>query len=87
MMIAPAATSGITHWIVEMGRFHPYLLGMIGSIVTALLNAAITSLPSPDAQSGKFYRWFFTFAHAAILAIPRLVAQYRNGAPEGKPNG
>lgn len=77
----------MTHWIVEMGKYHPYLLGLIGSIVTAIFNAAITSLPSPDARSGKFYCWFFTFAHAAILAIPRLVAQYRNEAPPmGKAN-
>lgn len=61
------------HDLAMLWKYHPALVGVIG---TAVANAAITSLPSPDEKSGKFYRWFFATAHALILAIPRLVAQY-----------
>jgi succinylarginine dihydrolase len=68
------------HWIEDMMKWHPILSG---AIAMAVANAAITSLPSPDTSSGKFYRWFFTCTHSLILAIPRLVAQYNQTGESG----
>lgn len=66
------------HSLAELYKWHPALCG---AILMALANAAITSLPSPDGESTKLYRWFFNFSHAAILGISRIAAQYRDGKP------
>ena len=70
------------HWIQSMVHWHPILSGALGM---AIANAAITSMPSPDATSGKFYRWLFMFAHTAVLSISRIVAQYKDGTPPTQP--
>jgi hypothetical protein len=61
------------HWFIEMDKHHGLLLGIL---LYGVANVMITSLPSPDAKNGKFYRWFFNSAHGIILAIPRIVSQY-----------
>lgn len=71
------------HWLQEMYKYHPMLLG---GIIVAIFNCAITTLPTPDPTAktfgGKFYQWFFNFTHALILAIPRIWAQYKQEAPK-----
>lgn len=67
---------GSVNLVSSMLKWHPILSGMLAM---AIANCAVTSLPSPDAQSGKFYRWFFNFFHSAVGAIARVVSQYKNG--------
>lgn len=64
---------GSMHWLQEMVKYHPMLLG---GIITAVANCAITTLPTPSGKNA-FYEWFFNFTHALVLAIPRIVAQYK----------
>lgn len=45
----------------------------------ALFNLGVTSMPSPDAASGKFYRWTFTVLHGVLLMLPRVFAQFKAG--------
>lgn len=71
------------HDLAMLWKYHPAL---VGAIAMAVANAAITTLPSPSDKSGVFYRWFFNFTHALILAIPRLVAQYEPTAGKGAAN-
>jgi len=66
------------NWIHGMMHYHPMLLG---AITMAIANCAVTSLPTPEANGSKFYAWFFNTAHGLILAIPRIVSQYKADAP------
>jgi hypothetical protein len=67
------------HWLQQMIHWHPVLSGMMAM---AVLNCAVTSLPTPAASGNKFYQWLFNFGHALVLALPRIYAQYKtNGAP------
>ena len=63
------------HWIQDMIKWHPMLSG---AIAMAVANAAVTAMPSPDANSGKGYSWLFNFSHALVGAISRIVAQYKS---------
>lgn len=65
------------HWYSEMLKYHPLLMGYIAAAVG---NCFVTSLPSPKPGGNAFYEWFFNFAHGLLLAIPRIIAQYKNGA-------
>lgn len=47
-----------------------------------VLSAAISSLPSPTADSTKFYQWFFKFSNAIAANISRAYST----AVEGSPN-
>lgn len=46
-------------------------------IATALVNCAVTAMPSPQSDRG-FYRWLFDFSHLFLLNITRIIAT-RNG--------
>lgn len=62
---------------------HPFIAGLL---TQALITCAVTSLPSPDAKSGKFYLWFFNFSHSYILAVARIFNRGNgNGAPPSPP--
>lgn len=39
-----------------------------------VMSAAIGSLPSPDAESHKFYRWFFQFSNTLAGNLSRALA-------------
>ena len=39
-----------------------------------LLMNAISAMPTPDASSGKGYKWLFAFGHLLAANGPRLVA-------------
>jgi hypothetical protein len=64
------------HSIGEFYTSHPVLMG---ALVMALANAAITAMPSPRPNGGQFYAWTFNFLHSAVGAVSRIVAQYKNG--------
>lgn len=64
------------HWIHEMVKYHPMLLGALGM---GIANAIVTTMPSPDEKSSKGYVWLFSLLHALILAIPRIISQYKSG--------
>ena len=61
-MLATIQTFVVHHW-----------LGITLFSVWLLMNA-IQAMPSPDASSGKGYRWLFGFAHLLAANGPRLVA-------------
>ena len=63
------------HWLKMFIRWHPYLSG---AGVEMILNCAVTTLPTPDPNEDKFYRWFFNFSHALVLALPRIASQYQS---------
>jgi hypothetical protein len=42
-----------------------------------VLSAAVSSLEAPDPDSGKFYRWFFSFSN-------KLAANYSRAGVEKK---
>lgn len=70
------------HSLADLYKWHPAL---IGAVIMALANAAITAMPSPRSGGSQFYAWAFNFLHSAVGAISRIVAQYKNGngsAPE-----
>jgi hypothetical protein len=48
---------------------------------------AISALPLPDVNSGKFYGWFFKFANGFAANLSRAVAGKIPGAngPNGRP--
>jgi hypothetical protein len=70
------------HYLQELWKWHPMLSG---AAVMAIANACVTSMPSPDEKSGKFYNWAFAASHALILAIPRLLATYAPKEPPKPP--
>jgi hypothetical protein len=37
----------------------------------------VSTMPSPDANSGKFYKWLFGFTHALVGLLPRLFPNLR----------
>ncbi len=49
-----------------------------------VMSAAIGSLPMPDADSHKFYRWFFQFANTLAANVTRAYASKLPGLPEEK---
>lgn len=51
---------------------------LVGMLAMGLANAIVTSMPSPRPQGSQFYAWMFNFLHSAVLAIPRIVAQYKS---------
>ena len=50
-----------------------------------ILSAAIGSLQMPDATSGKFYKWFFSFSNAIAANVSRVVASFQKGAADATP--
>lgn len=46
-----------------------------------ILSAFIGSLPMPDASSGKFYKWFFSFANTLAANISRVWAGFQKTIP------
>lgn len=50
---------------------HPAISGAIAAWLVGNVAAA---LPSPDAASGKFYKFFFAFMHSVGGSIPRIGA-------------
>jgi hypothetical protein len=52
-------------------RNHPAALGAIGAWLIGNIAAA---LPSPDASSGKLYKFVFAFMHGIGGSIPRIGA-------------
>jgi hypothetical protein len=50
-----------------------FYAGHRGAIDFALV-VAITSMPAPDASSGKFYTWIFRSTHLAVGAVWRALA-------------
>lgn len=67
------------HWLHEMYKWHPVMMGAIGM---GLANALVTTMPTPDEKSGKLYQWAFNFLHAAVLSISRIVSQYKQEPPK-----
>jgi hypothetical protein len=63
------------HWITEMMKWHPALLGALG---TAALNCLVTSMPTPRENGSQFYQWAFNVGHAVVGALPRIISQYRD---------
>lgn len=45
-----------------------------GAIAAWLIGNVAAALPSPDAASGKFYKFFFAFMHSVGGSIPRIGA-------------
>jgi hypothetical protein len=41
----------------------------------------VSTLPSPNGTSSKFYQWFFGFAHALAGSLPRVVPSLRIANP------
>lgn len=60
----------MTNLIVFM-KAHPTAL-ILG--LYYVMSAAIGSLPMPDADSHKFYRWFFQFANTLAANVTRAYA-------------
>lgn len=50
---------------------HPVISG---AIAAWLIGNVAAALPSPDAVSGKLYKFFFAFMHSIGGSIPRLGA-------------
>jgi hypothetical protein len=44
-----------------------------------VFSIAAQSLPAPDAESGKFYRWLFTFVNSLGANMSQLVAHKIGG--------
>lgn len=59
--------SSITHAIAT----HP---AISGAIAAWLIGNVAAALPSPDAASGKLYKFFFAFMHSVGGSIPRIGA-------------
>lgn len=56
---------------VSFIRFHP---AISGALAAWLIGNVAAALPSPDANSGKLYKFFFAFMHSVGGSIPRLGA-------------
>ena len=56
---------------IALYQAHPALVTLAGYYV---MSAAIGSLPSPDAASHKFYRWFFQFANTLAANVARAMS-------------
>lgn len=54
----------ILHWINSHG-----LETLAGY---GVFSAAISALPTPDATSGKGYRWLYAFAHGLALNLDKI---------------
>lgn len=55
--------------IVHATTTHPAISGAIAAWLIGNIAAA---LPSPDAASGKLYKFFFAFMHSVGGSIPRI---------------
>jgi hypothetical protein len=55
---------------------HQFIAGLISM---AVVNCAVTAMPSPKPDSPAFYTWLFNFSHALVLSLSRIFAQYKNG--------
>jgi hypothetical protein len=59
----------VIHWALLHWRF---CLGLAATLW--IFNAAVTSLPSPNANCGAFYRWVFGTLHVILGVVTRVLA-------------
>jgi hypothetical protein len=57
--------------LIAFIKLHPtaFTLGLY-----YMVSAAVGSLPMPDAESHKFYRWFFQFSNTLAANVTRAYA-------------
>ena len=55
-----------------------------GAVLMALFNLAVTSMPTPKENGSPWYLWAFNFAHALVLAIPRIINANKQGETDAK---
>lgn len=59
-------------------HYHPALAALIAYYI---LSAAISALPSPTADSSKFYQWFFKFSNGIAANISRAYSTAIESSP------
>lgn len=51
-------------------------------LITAIVTAAISSMPTPKPTSGAFYVWLYSFTHAVLGMIGRVAAGVKGASGE-----
>jgi hypothetical protein len=64
------------HSLIQFITQHQFMAGLVSM---AVVNCAVTTMPSPKPDSSEFYVWLFNFSHAVVLSLSRIFAQYKNG--------
>jgi hypothetical protein len=64
----------VTEWIRE----HPATISMA---LYYLFSSAVGAMPMPDASSGKFYRWLFSFLNTLAANLNRAYRGVNNVSP------
>jgi len=70
------------HSIVVFIQAHPTTSTLVAYYI---VSGAIGSLPMPDQQSSKFYRWFFQFSNTLASNITRAYAAKLPTTEQPKP--